>query len=193
MVDQSVTQSVTPSVMVFLYALLGYPGSERVEAPARSRWARPDARKTVRPVRAPADVIGEGSHPVSPLWAWSGSDGQASFRVDERDGCAVVTASGDIDLATTSALREAMGTAADTSDRIIVDLASVTFIDMHGFSALLSARPRRSTPLGPVSLVRPAPMVRKVVRMARLDEILPIYESLRDALDSSDGQSDGVW
>jgi anti-sigma B factor antagonist len=125
---------------------------------------------------------------VSPLWAWSDADGQASLRVDAENGCAVVAASGEIDLATASALREAVCTAAQASDRIVVDLAAVTFIDMHGFSALLSARQRRS-PHGPVSLVRPAPMVRKVVRMARLDEVFPIYESLGEALDPSNGQS----
>jgi anti-sigma B factor antagonist len=128
---------------------------------------------------------------VSPLWALSDSDGQASFRVDQQDGCAVVTVSGDIDLATASALREAMATAAQASERIVVDLASVTFMDMHGLSALLSARPLH-TPQGPLSLVRPAPMVRKVIRMTRLDEVLPVYESLHDALASSDGQSDSV-
>ncbi|MGH3481526.1 MAG: STAS domain-containing protein [Nocardioidaceae bacterium] len=124
---------------------------------------------------------------MSPLWVWSDDDGQASFRVYARDGCAVVVASGEIDLATAEALREAVGTAADASDRILVDLASVTFIDMHGFSALLSMRRRR--PHGPLSLVRPAPMVRKVVRMARLDEVFPIYDSMGEALDPSHGQS----
>jgi anti-sigma B factor antagonist len=128
---------------------------------------------------------------VSPIWVWTDTDGQASFRVDQQDGCAIVTASGDVDLATAEALREAMGAAAETADRVVVDLASVTFIDMHGFSALLSARPRR-VPRGPVSLVRPSPMVRKVVRMARLDEILPIYENLGDALYSRDGHADGA-
>jgi anti-sigma B factor antagonist len=128
---------------------------------------------------------------VSPLWASSEPDGYASFRVDQQDGCAIVTASGDIDLATAEALREAMGTAADNADRVVVDLASVTFIDSHGFTALLSTRSRR-TPQGQVSLVRPAPMVRKVMRMGRLDEVFPVYENLRDALDSSEGHTDGV-
>jgi anti-sigma B factor antagonist len=128
---------------------------------------------------------------VSPIWAGSESDGYASFRVDQRDGCAIVTASGDIDLATAEALREALGAAGENADRVVVDLASVTFIDMHAFSVLLSARPRR-TPKGQVSLVSPTPMVRKVVRMGRLDELFPIYENLRDALDSSEGHSDGV-
>jgi len=128
---------------------------------------------------------------VSPLWAWSDADGRASFPVDAQNACAVVAASGAIDLATASALREAIGTAAEASDRVVVDLASVTLIDMHGFSALLSVRPRRS-PHGAVSLVRPAPMVRKVVRMARLDEVFPIYETLVEALDLSNGHSDAL-
>jgi anti-sigma B factor antagonist len=132
--------------------------------------------------------IQKGDEAVSPLWVWSDDDGQACFRVYARDGCAVVVATGEVDLATAEALREAVGTAAHAADRIVVDLASVTFIDMYGFSALLSVRPRRH-PHGPVSLVRPAPMVRKVVRMARLDEVFPIYNSLIEALDPSHGQS----
>jgi anti-sigma B factor antagonist len=128
---------------------------------------------------------------VSPLWIWSDADdAQASFRVEIRDGCAVVGATGEIDLATAEALREALGTAADAADRIIVDLAAVTFIDMHGFSALLSTRQRRP-PHGAVSLVRPAPLVRKVIRMARLDEVFPIHDTLAEALGPSLEQPNG--
>jgi anti-sigma B factor antagonist len=126
---------------------------------------------------------------MSPLWVWSEADGQASFRVDERDGCAVIAASGEIDIATAPALGEAVDTAAKVSRRIVVDLAAVAFIDLHGFSTLLSGQ-RRHASQRSVSLARPAPMVRKVVRMARLDEVFPIYETLRDAMECTDPQSD---
>jgi anti-sigma B factor antagonist len=132
----------------------------------------------------------KGANAVSPLWVWSDAHGQASFRVETRHVCAVVVATGEIDLATAEALREALASAAQASDRIIVDLAAVTFIDMHGFSALLSSR-QRHPPHAAVSLVRPAPMVRKIIRMARLDEVFPIYDALAEALDPSHDPPNG--
>ena len=61
----------------------------------------------------------------------------ASFALQGLDGSMVVFASGEIDLATSSGLRDALLTAAESSSRVVVDLSAVTFLDMSGVGVLI--------------------------------------------------------
>jgi anti-sigma B factor antagonist len=118
---------------------------------------------------------------MAPVWV-SPDDEQATFHVYQQDGSSVVVASGEVDLATAPALRRAIEVAADIAPRVVVDLASVSFIDSLGVSVLIKARGNGPTQRS-LSLVQPSALVRKVLHLTRLDELFAIYDTWQDATD----------
>lgn len=113
---------------------------------------------------------------------WPGSS--ASFRVEGVRGCAVVVASGEIDLSTSSALREALTTAAESSDRVVLDLTRVSFLDSTGMGVMVGAlNQQRCREEEALCLVGPVAMVRRVLEITRLSDLFPIYPSVADAVE----------
>ena len=55
---------------------------------------------------------------------------------------AVITVTGEVDIATVAGLRDRLFTLADTSRSVIVDLDQVSFIDAAGLGALVGAASR---------------------------------------------------
>lgn len=121
---------------------------------------------------------------MTPVWASADSDGQASFHVYDEDGCAVVVATGEIDIAATAAFSEAITVAAKISPRVVVDLASVSFVDSTGLGVLIKAR-RGSPERRSLCLVHPPALVRKVLRVTMLEETFGIYDTWQEAAASA--------
>jgi anti-anti-sigma factor len=122
---------------------------------------------------------------------WSSSDldlnGLAAFRVEHRQDRAVLFASGEIDLLTAPALREAVLAATRVSDDIVIDLTAVTFIDSTGIGVLVRAgRSGQNV----VALVGPTLMVRKVLHLTGLDQVFPVFATIEEALSHSTSTSD---
>jgi len=112
---------------------------------------------------------------------------QASFRLEQKYGTTIVVASGEVDLYTSPGLHEALVAAGACTTRIIVDLKAVTFLDSTGLGVLAGAYTRARNQGGSVSLVGPSGLVREVLHITRLDDAMPVYASLEDAIASSDG------
>ena len=112
---------------------------------------------------------------------------QASFRLEQTHGTTVVVAAGEVDLYTSPGLHEALIAAGACTTRIIVDLQAVTFLDSTGLGVLAGAFTRAREHDGSVSLVGPSGLVREVLHITRLDEAMPVYASLDDAIAGSDG------
>jgi anti-sigma B factor antagonist len=109
----------------------------------------------------------------------------ASFALQGLDGSTLVVASGEIDLATSPALRGALLVAAESSGRVVVDLSAVTFLDSTGLGVLMSGF--KSLPAsGSMCLVGANGIVAKVLRQTRLDEVIPVHENLEGALSKPD-------
>jgi len=107
--------------------------------------------------------------------------GPATYRVEREQGCAVVVASGEIDLHTATGLRRAVAVAATLSGSVVVDLTDVDFMDSSGLAVVLRARGRRGTPS--VSLVHPPRMLRKVLHLTGLSDVVPVYRTRQNAID----------
>ena len=107
----------------------------------------------------------------------------ALFSMDRVQGCAVVVASGEIDLCTAPALGEALEAAADQSDRIIIDLTRVTFLDSSGMAAMVQALNRdHHRQRGTLCLVGPSGLVLRALQVTDLTKLFPIYDSLDEAV-----------
>lgn len=101
------------------------------------------------------------------------------FHVTSRatGGEVVVSVFGEVDLLTAPKLLEAMGSALDSGDRIILDLAAMTFIDSQGIKVLVEAHRRaQSDHVDRVVLRSPQPQARKVLEITGLAKLLTIED-----------------
>ena len=101
---------------------------------------------------------------------------------DERDGAVVVSVRGDIDNDTAPQLRDALSAAfGNGASCVVVDLSETDFLDSSGLGALVGAS-KQNADRGPLLVVCPKPHLRKLFAISRLDEVLPVHDSLPDAL-----------
>jgi anti-sigma B factor antagonist len=102
--------------------------------------------------------------------------GSAEFGAEIKllGGKVTVTISGEVDLSCADALLKCLGEAASKSAHITVDLSNVTFIDSSGLGALVVAQKQLRGNDGSLTLRSPQKQARAVIRIAGLDEMLPI-------------------
>ena len=82
-----------------------------------------------------------------------------------------VTISGEIDIATCRAMREALATGPSPA-HLEVDMSAVTFMDASGIGVLLAARRLAVDAGGSLTLRAPSRAVRRVTGILGLDEVL---------------------
>jgi anti-sigma B factor antagonist len=101
------------------------------------------------------------------------------------DGVPVVTASGEIDVATAPPLRDRLQ-ALTTSGKanIVVDLLGVTFLDSTALGVLVGALKRCREAGGDLPLVIAEPRILKVFEITGLTGVFPIFESVAEAVGS---------
>ncbi len=92
----------------------------------------------------------------------------------DANGEAVIYAEGDIDLATSPSLQEALANALEQSTSVVVDVAGVHFIDSSGLSALVWGHRGAQEAGGSLRLRRPSPMLRRLLDITALDQLLVI-------------------
>jgi len=95
-----------------------------------------------------------------------------TFSVDtvSVDGEARLIVRGEVDLAVRDALTRALEEAAASTDRIVVDLSEVSFIDLTGIAVFAAAVVDGSD----VSLLDPPPLIRRTLELSGLGEFIPI-------------------
>lgn len=104
---------------------------------------------------------------------------------DEIDGVPIVSASGEIDVATAPPLRDrlqALTTAGQST--VVVDLAGVTFLDSTALGVLVGALKRCRESGGDLPLVIEEPRILKVFEITGLTGVFPIFENVREAVGS---------
>ncbi len=100
-------------------------------------------------------------------------------RTEVVSGCSVVHVFGEVDLATVHILKEALDSAIAAPHPIIVDFAATRYIDSTTIHALLRAKERHHQTLAVAAL---GPMLRRVFRLTKVDEVIPLYDTLDAAL-----------
>jgi anti-sigma B factor antagonist len=109
---------------------------------------------------------------------------QCPFPVEDVRGCAVVRASGEVDIWSSPALLEALDAAARASDRIVIDLSAVTFLDSSGIATMVGAlNLALRRPGGSLVLAGPRAIVRRVLQVVCLSDVFPTYASVDDAVE----------
>ncbi|MEB4207513.1 STAS domain-containing protein [Mycobacterium sp. 94-17] len=112
--------------------------------------------------------------------------------VEDHDGVAVVSVSGEIDLVTAPALEQAIGAViADTPTALIIDLSAVEFLGSVGLKILAATYERLDKQTG-FGVVARGPATRRPIHLTGLDRTFPLYQTLEEALSGvRDGKLSG--
>jgi len=149
----------------------GYLATGVVRAPARTRLDRED---TVTDYEEIAFYDAEAGAPPP-----------AAIGVVRRDGIAVLSLEGELDVYTASALRDRLAYELDVHRPCVIDLRRVSFIDSSILSALLAAQ-RRSAALGlafVVVLGEERSPVRRLIEVAMVT--MRTCDDLDEAIDAA--------
>ena len=96
-------------------------------------------------------------------------------RTEPGDGFVTLRVSGEIDLYTAPALRDAALAALRQHGTCLrVDLGKVTFMDSTGIEVLLATRRRAELEGGSLTLLSPTQAVRRVIEVTGLDKLFTI-------------------
>lgn len=110
-----------------------------------------------------------------------------SFQIadEEVNGVPVVSATGEIDVATAPPLRDRLQALATSGkSTVVVDLLGVTFLDSTALGVLVGALKRCRESGGDLPLVITEPRILKVFEITGLTGVFPIYASVDDAVRS---------
>jgi anti-sigma B factor antagonist len=133
-------------------------------------------------------IVGDGLEQHGPhYYAVEGGSGneQASFLLERVDGCSVVFAVGEIDLAASPVMRKVMSEAVESGRDLIVDLSAVSFLDSTGLYVLLGTQKTIVANHKSMSLAEPSSFVAKILRITRVEEAIPVYPNLDRALSAT--------
>ena len=103
--------------------------------------------------------------------------------VDKRTNLAVITVVGSVDSADSDTLLDFLNQLIDAGQiHLIVDLTQMDFIVSMGLGAFIRTYTRLSRAGGFLRLAQPQPLILKLIKTTALDRLLPLYQSLEQAL-----------
>jgi anti-sigma B factor antagonist len=95
----------------------------------------------------------------------------------------VITPAGELDVATAPGFRaELFRLLEDGPSRVVLSLGELSFVDSSGLSAILAARQHGQQSDVRLVLAAPRPNVLEVLQITALDGLLPIYDTVDEAL-----------
>jgi anti-sigma B factor antagonist len=99
------------------------------------------------------------------------------YRLDS--GVAVVKVTGEVDVSTSSSLRTSLLRVItdENHHRLVVNLASVSFLDSTGVGVLVGIWHRVGATQGCLALAAPSRQVRGILEMTGLTKVLPVYDT----------------
>ena len=105
--------------------------------------------------------------------------------VESENEVVVVHLAGELDVSNAGEVKAALREAGDHGrDRLVVDLAGVSFVDSAALAVLIDAR-RRQQAHGSFHLAAPGHEVRRALAISGLDRQLAVHDSVEDALTAS--------
>lgn len=104
--------------------------------------------------------------------------------VAARQTGAVVRVAGELDIATTPRLQQALSHAESDGKGVVVDLTATEFADSSGMNEILRAYKRSQAAQRPFAVVCPQTNrdIRRVITLLGFDEVLPLHETLEEAV-----------
>ena len=105
--------------------------------------------------------------------------------VAKEHGLAVVAFSGDIDFNSSPEARRVLLDTLEDEGGLLVDLSAVTYIDSSGVASLIEAFQSAKGSNSRFALVAVSDAAMRVLRLAHLERVFPIFKSVADAVDNA--------
>ena len=109
------------------------------------------------------------------------------IHIEQTDNYTLCRPSGEIDAYTVGSFREALTNLAE-SDRLLIDLSDVPFMDSAGLGALIGGIRKVREAEGAVAVSCDRPALIRLLHTTGFDRIVPVTESLEDGVDALDEQ-----
>lgn len=103
-------------------------------------------------------------------------------QVRKEQGYHIVTLTGEIDLETSPQARQILLGTVEQSEKLLIDMASVTYIDSSGIATLVEAFQRAKKDGKHVAFICLNPAVVRVLSLARLDKVFAIHANIESAM-----------
>jgi anti-sigma B factor antagonist len=111
-----------------------------------------------------------------------GASMQLAISSEQQGEIAILAVAGEIDLWTAEEFRQSLRRTQATNERVVVDLSDVPFVDSSGLGVLVGGLKRARDVDGSLHLVVTSPAVRRVFTLTNLDQVIPLHESVADAV-----------
>jgi len=104
----------------------------------------------------------------------------ATLRVttETGEGWTVVAVDGEIDVASAPTFEEVLQSAMAASDRVVIDLSGVQFMDSTGLGVLMRAHKRQDDAGAILRLAAPSDRVVRILDITQLDAVFAVYPSV---------------
>jgi len=102
--------------------------------------------------------------------------------VREESGALVASFSGEVDLEHSPTARQVLLDCVGRSNKVLVDLSGVEYIDSSGVASLVEAFQEAKKSGVEFALVSVNDAARRVLELARLDKVFTIHDTLADGL-----------
>jgi anti-sigma B factor antagonist len=109
------------------------------------------------------------------------------IHIEETDNYTLCRPSGEIDAYTVGSFREALTNLAE-SERLLIDLSDVPFMDSAGLGALIGGIRKVREAEGAVAVSCDRPALIRLLHTTGFDRIVPVTESLEDGVEALDEQ-----
>ncbi|HEX2312252.1 MAG TPA: anti-sigma factor antagonist [Thermomonospora sp.] len=110
---------------------------------------------------------------------------QLTLTTRGKDGCAVISLRGELDIASADDLRRHLHAARRAhGDRLVLDLGALEFMDSHGLSVIIGCHKAVTAGRdgrGGLALTGARPIVRRTLEITGLDRRLPLYDTVDQA------------
>ncbi len=103
-------------------------------------------------------------------------------QVHKEQGYHIVTLTGEFDLETSPQARQILLDTVEQSEKLLIDMASVTYIDSSGIATLVEAFQRAKKNGKRVAFICLNPAVVRVLSLARLDKVFAIHTNIESAM-----------
>ncbi|HLJ60499.1 MAG TPA: STAS domain-containing protein [bacterium] len=105
-----------------------------------------------------------------------------ALRAERRGGAVVLRPVGEVDLSTHPILKTGLAEALKVSQRVLVDMTDVAYIDSIGVKTLLRYHEKASMLGARLALTNPSALLRSLIDILDRDHSLTVFRSLDAAL-----------
>jgi anti-sigma B factor antagonist len=105
-----------------------------------------------------------------------------AFELRSQGDTTIVALSGDIDLDSSPQVRDVLLSSVGEKRGVLVEMSGVSYIDSSGIASLVEAYQSARRGSTPFALVAVSDAARRVLELARLDQVFSIHASISEAL-----------